>query len=91
MPRWTSLDLPGQRRPRSVLAGKAAGIFGFGIVLSVLPDLLPEASGVPELWMVGAFLAPLVLMAVSRHPLAHGVAHVVSWLMLLLQMLFQLL
>jgi hypothetical protein len=66
--------------------GKAAALFGIGVVLSVLPDLLPGASGIPEVWMVAVFLAPLVFMVVTTHPVVHRVAHVVCWLMLLLQM-----
>ncbi len=67
-------------------ARKAAGLFGFGIFLSVAPDLLPGASGVPEPWMIGAYLLPLGLMGATLHPAVHIVGHILVWAMLVLQM-----
>ena len=67
-------------------ARKASGLFGAGIVLSVVPDLLPGASGIPEPWMIWSFLIPLGLMTATQHAAAHIVGHIVVWTMLLLQM-----
>ena len=65
---------------------QAAGLFCIAIALSIVPDLLPGASGVPELWMIASFVFPLVLMAVTRNHSVHVVCHVVLWAMALLQM-----
>ena len=67
-------------------AGKSSGLFGIGILLSIIPDLLPGAVNTPEAWMVGMILIPLACMVAIRRTVVHALAHVVLWTMLLLQM-----
>jgi hypothetical protein len=67
-------------------ARKSSGLFGIGILLSIIPDLLPGAANIPEAWMVGMILLPLGCMAAMRQTVVHVLSHVVVWTMLLLQM-----
>ena len=67
-------------------ATKAASLFVIGVLLSVIPDLFPGAVNVPELWMVGAVVVPLVCIATFRRPVIHLVSHGVMWVIMLVQM-----
>ena len=65
---------------------RSSGLMGLGVLLSVVPDLLPGAANTPETWMVGAVLVPLGCMAAVRRKVVHVLSHVALWAMMLLQM-----
>ena len=67
-------------------ARKSSGLFGIGVLLSIVPDLDPGAVNTPEPWMVGAVLIPLGCMAALRRKVVHVLAHLALWAMMLLQM-----
>ena len=68
-------------------APKASRLFGIGILLSVIPDLLPGVESQPQPWIIVAFIVPIGLMAFLRNAVVHGLSQAVLWMMLLLQML----
>ena len=65
---------------------KSAMLFASGITLGVLPDYLPGAQSVPEMWMVLTALVPIIAMAATQQRLVHIASQAVLWGLMLMQM-----